>query len=107
MGGIKQDTVYKTVTLFVPKDRFDTLFVAQPGDTVVKIEGRLKIVYVKLPGDSVYINGECDTVTIYKKVPYYIRTTIKTGFLLWHGLVAVAIAALLFFIAGRVSKPSK
>lgn len=61
--------VYDTVEAIVEYVRHDTLFVSVPGDTVRVDDGRLHIRYVRLPGDTVYLRGECDPDTAKKIVP--------------------------------------
>lgn len=79
------DTVYKEVPVFIDSVRVDSVFVAQVGDTVVIEKERLRLKYVRLPGDSVYIEAECEADTIYQKVPVTVTKTIsaKSDWLKW------------------------
>ena len=72
------DTVYKVVNVVVPSVRTDTVFQAVQGDTVTIERERLKIRYVRLAGDSVFIEGECKTDTVFTKVPVIVNKEIKT-----------------------------
>ncbi len=74
---VSSDTVYVEKSVIVPEVRTDTVFQAIAGDTVTIERERLKIKYVKLPGDSVYIEGKCESDTVRISVPTYINTTIK------------------------------
>lgn len=85
------DTVYQMTPIEIESVRVDSVFVAQPGDTVTIEKDRLKVKYVRLPGDSVFIEGECEADTIYKAVPVTVTKTIKaTGGLKWWWLLVAA-----------------
>lgn len=89
------DTVRVEVPVFVPEIRLDSVFVSQPGDTVVLEKDRLKVKYVRLPGDSVFIEGECEADTIEIEVPVTITKTIEAkGGLRWWWLVVAAAAGM-------------
>lgn len=66
---VKVDSVFVTDTLTYVTERIelDTIFKTKIGDTIYLEKDRLKIKYVQLPGDSVYIGGisEADTVIQY------------------------------------------
>lgn len=82
------DTVYKEVKVIVPEVQTDTVFTSEVGDTVYIEKEQLKIKYLKLKGDSVYIEGKCDTDTIIQKVPYTVTKHIEAppdkGLKWWH-----------------------
>lgn len=71
------DTVYKEVPFYVDSVRVDSIFVAKVGDTVVIEKERLKLKYVRLAGDSIYIEAKCEADTIYQKIPVTVTKTIK------------------------------
>jgi hypothetical protein len=73
------DTVFKEIPVFIPQVRTDTIFTSSVGDTVVIQKERLQIKYVRLPGDSVFIDGKCDSLTVIKEVPVTVTKEIKTG----------------------------
>jgi hypothetical protein len=73
------DTVFKKIPVFIPQVRTDTIFTSSLGDTVVIQKERLQIKYVRLPGDSVFIEGKCDSLTVIKEVPVTVTKEIKTG----------------------------
>jgi hypothetical protein len=61
------DTVEKVVVR--PESRVDSIFTSIPGDTVVIENERVKIKYVKLKGDTVYVEGVAKADTVIVKVP--------------------------------------
>lgn len=98
---IEADTVYKDRFIKVPEIKLDTMVKTIPGDTVYLTKDRLKIKYVNLPGDSVFIQGECKDSVITIKEPVYIKKTItaKSGLPWWvylvFGISALVIVALI------------
>lgn len=90
------DTMTLKVPYAVPEIAYKEVHFAMPGDTVRIEKERLQIKYVRLKGDSVFIEGKCKADTIYKDVPVTIVKTIKAkqGFSLWQ-LIVLAIIALL------------
>ena len=62
------DTVVDTVVIITPTVKTDTIFSSVPGDTVTITKDKLTVKYVKLAGDSVYIEGECKSDTVVKVV---------------------------------------
>lgn len=71
------DTVYKNVPFYVESVRVDSIFTVKVGDTVVIEKERLKLKYVRLAGDKVYIEAECEADTVYQKVPVVVNKTIE------------------------------
>lgn len=70
------DTIVKEVIR--EKSVIDTVFAeGKPGDTVVIENERVKVKYVRLPGDKVYVQGEAKQDTIYVKVPCEKEILIK------------------------------
>lgn len=63
--------VVDTVETILPTVEHDTVFASRPGDTVVLREDRLVVKYVRLAGDSVYIQGQCLADTV--RVPYRVE----------------------------------
>jgi hypothetical protein len=73
---IKVDTV--EVQVVVDSSRIDTVFVSKNlYDTVVIENERLRIKYVKLPNDTVFIEGVCKPDTVIVKVPTVTETTLQ------------------------------
>jgi hypothetical protein len=73
------DTVYKEIPVFIPQVRTDSIFVTTEGDTVYIQKDRLRITFIDLPGDSVFIEGKCDSLTKIVEVPVTVTKEIKTG----------------------------
>lgn len=89
------DTVKAKIPVSVPEIRVRDVHHAPIHDTVHVEKDRLKIKYVRLPGDSVFVEGKCEADTIVIQVPVTVTRTIKAqdGFSWWQliilGLVAV------------------
>lgn len=66
---VKTDTVRVETETIIPKVEKDTVFIEpEIGDTVVIEKEKLKIKYVRLPGDTIYITGECEADTVISVV---------------------------------------
>jgi len=92
------DTVYAEKTVFVDSVRVDSVFTSKVGDTVYLTKDRLKVKYVRLPGDSVFIEGNCEADTIKIKVPVTVTKTIESGYGVWDIIrwcLVIAIVAVL------------
>ncbi len=74
------DTVYSERLVFVDSILVDSIFRTKVGDTVYLTKDRLKVKYVRLPGDSVFIEGRCDADTIKIEVPVSVTKTIESGY---------------------------
>ena len=72
---LKQDTIRDTIRVYVPKVYTDTAFVPVEGDTVFIDKDRLSIRYVTR-NDSVFIEGECKSDTIYKTIEIPVETIV-------------------------------
>lgn len=79
------DTLVVHDTILVDKVTTDTIFRSELADTVYINKDRLHIKYVRLSGDSVYIQGKCDTVFVARiiKKPYT-KTIIKNELSWWQ-----------------------
>ena len=97
---VTADTVYKPVQVFVPQVKTDTVFESKQGDTVLIEKERLKIKYVNLPKDSVYIYGECEADTVIQKVPYTVTKKISAGYTKWEFFGTLFVAAVVFLVIG-------
>lgn len=71
----KTDTITKEVIIHSVKR--DSIFTSKVGDTVTITKDRLRIKYVRLKGDSVFVEGECKGDTVFVKVPCTSTTIIK------------------------------
>lgn len=98
--GIKwhTDTIYKEIPVFIPQVRVDSIFTSRVGDTVYLEKDRLKIKYIKLPGDSVFISGNCEADTVKISVPVTVNKEIKTGL----GVLTVVQWSILALIVGAI-----
>ena len=86
----KIDTILVKVPYSVPEIHVKEIHHALPGDTVVVEKERLKIKVVKIPGDSIFVEGECAEDTIYKEVPVTVTKTINAagrGYSLWQLII--------------------
>lgn len=98
---ISSDTVTKPIMVFIPQVVKDTVFESRPGDTVRIEKERLRIKYVELPGDSVYIFGESRADTIIREVPVTVTqivTTPQDNKWKWIAIALGVILILLFLI---------
>jgi hypothetical protein len=78
----------------------DTVFLPVPGDTVTIEQDRLRVRYVLMAGDTVWIEGECRADTI--AVPYEVVTEVVKPVVtnvipwwVWAVVGALALVALL------------
>lgn len=78
-GQPKADTIYRDIFIELPASKADSIFVSKPGDTVTIHKDRLVIKYVKLPKDSVFIQGECEADTVKINVPTLVENRIEVG----------------------------
>jgi len=101
------DTIVKrdTVRIEVPKVSVDTVFHESLLRDTIRIEkDRLKVKIYTIH-DSVYVNAECDTVTVEKiierKIPirYYSKTTFD-----WKSFLPILIFIIIFIIIYRIVK---
>ncbi len=95
---VTADTVIKEVAITIPEIKTDTIFQSREGDTVTITKDRLQIKYVKLPADSVYIEGECKADTIVKRIPVAVYKKISSGHTTWDmvilGIVVAAVSVI-------------
>lgn len=90
--------VHDTITAIVEYVRTDTVFRDVPGDTVTLTKDRLTVRYVRMPGDTVYLEGECkgDTVVqvIEREVPVVQPTKTVTEQRIPWWLIAIAVGSM-------------
>lgn len=98
---VKSDTVYVDRTVYVPEVKTDTVFTSLVGDTIRIEKEKLRIKYVRLPGDSVYIEGKCLPDTLRIKVPVSVDTDIHAPDCKWK-LIHIIGAAILFLVVGLI-----
>ena|SRR5690606_35271651 len=107
-ANVRTDTVYKLDTIYFPVVgvETDTIFQSIPGDTVEIEKERLRIKYVEMPGDSVYIEGECeaDTVIQVRNIPVEVRKEISSGLSVWDVVILCIVVAVVAYILGMFRK---
>lgn len=91
------DTVFKEIPVFIERVALDTVFVPKVGDTVVLTKDRLQVKYVRLRGDTVFIDAECLPDTIKVNVPTIINREITAECRIkwWHVLIGFVVGAIL------------
>ena len=100
----KIDTIVQVVEIPIPEVKTDTIFKSLTGDTVIIEKERLKIKYVKLPGDSVFIEGKCQADTVYKEIQVVSKTEITAPKGFWFYLPWMLVVIVLILIAGVFSR---
>jgi hypothetical protein len=95
----KVDTVLQPIHVPVPQVYVKEIHHALPGDTVTIEKERLKIKLVKIPGDSIFVEGECESDTVVIRTPVTVTKTIqaKGGLQWWWLIVAASIGLLVGF----------
>ena len=97
---INTDTVFITKEVIVPEIHLDSIVVVKLGDTIRLEKEKLKIKMVKMPGDTVFVEAECESDTVLIRTPINVYRTIEArGTLRWWHLVIVGLAGV---IAGRL-----
>lgn len=101
---IKPDTFYKLIKVRFKETVKDTLFVSKPGDTIRISKDLLKLVYIDLPGDSVYLQGKCDSVVKEVRVPVTVTKVIRgadSGLRWWWLIIALVVGMVIGLFASR------
>lgn len=82
---IKTDTVWRADTVTVAGAKADTIFKFFNRDTTVVIrEKQLTMKYIYNSKDStIILKGECDTVTVIRKVPVQVNTVTPVASISW------------------------
>lgn len=91
------DTVKVEIPVLVPEIVVRETISAPVFDTVRIEYDRLKIKLVKLPGDSIFVEGKCESDTVRIEVPVTVTKTIESkskGYSLWQ-LIVLALVMLL------------
>lgn len=99
----RTDTVFIDKPVIVPEIHTDSIVVVKFGDTVRIEKERLKVKFVKLKGDTVFLEAECLSDTIYQRVPVTVTKTISArGWLRWwHLALCVGIGFIIALIWKR------
>lgn len=95
------DTVFVDHPVFIEEVKRDSIFFSLPGDTVRIEKDRLRVTYVRLPGDSVFIEGECQADTVKIQVPVAIDNSIEGGYPWWYIAIALLVGAGLIAVFKR------
>ncbi len=99
---VKVDTIYQDKVVYIDSIRVDSIFTAAPGDTVYLTKDRLKIKYVRLPGDSVFIEGTCEADTVKISVPISVVKEIKSGLTVLVVIQWSVLALIIGFILSKI-----
>lgn len=87
------DTVTTMIRVPYPEVYVKEVHHAAVLDTVVIEKDRLKVKVVRLPGDSIFVEGKCAADTIIREVPVTVTKTIEAkGWLRWWMLVIAVLA---------------
>jgi hypothetical protein len=100
----RTDTIYKERLVFVDSIRVDSIFTSKVGDTVYISKDRLKIKFVHLKGDSVFIEGKCEADTVKIQVPVSVTKEIKSGLGIWTVIQWSLIALIVGFVVSKIWK---
>lgn len=102
---VKSDTIYVDKIVYTKEVKTDTVFTSLVGDTIRIEKEKLRIKYVRLPGDSVYIEGKCVSDTIRIKIPIKVTREItvpaNSWLRWWHLVLAVLVGAGAVKLFGR------
>ena len=101
--GVKwhSDTVLQKIPVYIDSVVVDSIFTSIVGDTVYMERERLKVKYVRLKGDSIFIRGECLADTVKIQVPVTVTKEIKTGL---SALVVVQWSILALLVGAVLSR---
>jgi len=88
---IERDTIWTEKEVITKLIEKDTVFTSLLGDTVYIQKEKLKIKYVKIPGDSVFIEGACVPDTLKILIPTTVTEIVhapKPKITWWMYLIA-------------------
>lgn len=97
----KIDSVQVKVPVFLKEIRVDSIFKDRVGDTVVITKDRLTVKYVRITGDSVFVEGFMPADTVYKTVTKTIQKVIyapQKGLKLWQWIIIALAGGLIIGI---------
>lgn len=105
----KHDTTYVHDSITIERNTIDTVLrwnFLQVHDTVTIRDGRAVIRIVRLPGDSIWVQGECrDTVIRYVRQAVTKNVQAGWGWVQWVKLAAIA--GVWFFVGLRWNKRNR
>jgi len=102
-SGIPRDTITKTVHDTIPKVQIETIFTPQLVRDTVIYKDRAVLKIVKLPGESILVECECDTIVVTKTETKILENEIKTGYTKMHLIGSVILGVLIALIVGLVA----
>jgi hypothetical protein len=97
-GNVIYDTLHVRDTLYSERVKTDTIFSTKEltiRDTIIKKEGKLTIRYVKMPGDTVFLDGVCESDTLYITKDVVVPIEVKTGWQTGKVILCLIVALLL------------
>lgn len=107
-GLVKTDTVWVKDTITVFGTRTDTIIKVWQKDTVIIKKDQLTLKYFMRSDSTVYLEGECDTVTIIREVPAVVNSVSVqempglgqriTDFLFDNILILILMGLVLYFV---------
>ena len=102
---VRTDTVWRKDTVVFYGTKTDTIIKIWQKDTVIIKKDQLTLKYYMRNDSTIYLEGECDTVTIYRNVPVVVNSLTATpgrgwfvDFLLNNFLVLCLIIVLSIYI---------
>ena len=98
---IQVDTLWVKDTVFINSIRVDSIIIAKQGDTIRIHKDRLKLVYVRLPKDSIFIQAECEADTVIREIPITMVKEIKSGMAWWWLIVVFLGTCILLYFARK------
>lgn len=75
---IKHDTVWKKDTITVFGTKTDTIIQIWQKDTVIIKNDQLTMKYYMRSDSTIYLEGECDTITIIREIPISVNSVTAT-----------------------------
>jgi uncharacterized protein YpmS len=108
---IKVDTIRDTIRVNVPEIHLDTILDFRT-DTITLEKERLKVKIIRLPGDSIFVSGKCDSIFVEKILEREIPVTIykEKAFnwrWIWILLMNILIISLIRYIFKRYNVRSR
>lgn len=98
-ANVTSDTIYTERTVIRTEKRVDSIFTSRQGDTIRIYKDRVQVKYVRLKGDSVFIEGKCLSDTVKIEVSTTINRCIESGHSTWDVLkwclIVLVVAVLL------------
>lgn len=84
----------------MPEVKTDTIVSLTPGDTIYITKDKLSVKILKLPGDSIFVEGKCAPDTVRLEVPVAVVTKIKAKFP-WVWILVAFVAGVILALFKR------